>query len=982
MKRNILLFSVVFFVIGSTITKISAGTCLKHALHFSAKLPADAFFLPGTVDENTSAAAAQPLLTVPPCGIVSQFDFKLDDACNVNFQELSIGDTGTILTSVHWKFGDGAEYLDHNPKHKYTVAGTYIAYLITHGRTANNTMCSDTICKPVVVPCQETAACTLNPAFSFKTDSCSAAFKDLSAAGSNVQITSWKWDFGDGTSSGLQHPAHVYLHAGTYNVCLAITGRNAAGEICKDNYCAPVTVNCGPNVCNVTTGLSYKNYLCTVWFSDFVTTNKGTTIQSRSWDFGDGTFSNAENPIHTYANPGTYTILFKVVGQNGMHTCQSETKIVIVIKSCVVPPCDVFPKFNHKVDSCTATFVDASTSGPNVTLVGREWKFGDGTTSTLQNPVHVYTTAGTYIVTMILSGENTDGHLCQQQIQDTIIVKHCVLPVCGLVPAFISNVDACHVYFNDSSGVSDNTSITSWLWEFGDGDTSTVQHPVHEYKQFGTYSVCLTIVGKSPTGEVCTKKLCKVVNVPSCNPGPCPLFAKFTSSSDSCKVSFTDISVKGAGMNITGWSWSFGDGTVSTLQHPVHVYANDDTYMVILKITGTNAAGAVCTDERYTKITVKGCGNVPVCNLTAKFDYTSDSCKINFKDRSVGDATTTIVSWHWNFGDNEQSDLQNPQHAYEFDGTYTVCLTVTGKRDSTIVCGDVFCFPVTVKGCKSALTCQLFPKFNYKADSCHVSFTDLSTAGPGTDIKTYQWYFGTGNGMSSLQNPVYTYKKSGRYLVVLVVRGLNTDGTDCFQKVEKMIEVKDCVDPTIPCSIQPKFYFTVDSCNVHFVDSSSVGPATKVVSTYWQFGDGDASGLKDPTHTYSKPGMYAVCLMVSGINQDGSRCQEEFCEAVFVNDCNPTGISDLLKDKHFSVFNVYPNPARDQITINFELERTEQVNISIVDLQGKIQTVIQDGYLTAGTHNVLWKNNLPSGLYLIMIKTQNTIERKKMVIEK
>ncbi len=233
-------------------------------------------------------------------------------------------------------------------------------------------------------------------------------------------------------------------------------------------------------------------------------TNTSVNGSSYSWDFGDFTYSNVASPSHSYTQAGFYLVVLKGYVPNvaGTDSCLlSDTAHVEV---------PLLPAFKY-VLGCLGTpdsFFDISafTVGNNITTWN--WNFGDAGTSTLQNPTHVYSSAGTYIVTLTV-GNGT----CTATVTDTINVP--ALPVA----AFNAPLTACansSILFTDASTPAG--AINLWSWSFGDGGTSLNQNPTHSYATAGTDTVqlavrdtlgcvdtvqqILTIVNPTPIGNI------------------------------------------------------------------------------------------------------------------------------------------------------------------------------------------------------------------------------------------------------------------------------------------------------------------------------------------------------------------------------------------------------------------------------------------------------------------------------------------------
>ncbi|MCB0679119.1 MAG: PKD domain-containing protein [Saprospiraceae bacterium] len=204
------------------------------------------------------------------------------------------------------------------------------------------------------------------------------------------------------------------------------------------------------------------------------------------WDFGDGNTNTMQDPMHTYAAPGEYTVCLTV--DNGLGTdmaCQVLTVIFAPVASFTY----------DQISSGNFQFTDQSIYDPT----SWEWDFGDGNTSTMQDPAHTYAEPGEYDV--CLTAGNSAG---SSQICETITV---VLPPEAAF-SFVDQGDGV-VVFTDQS-IYDPTS---WSWDFGDGNTSTMQDPTHTYAASGDYTVCLTVANSEGSDEACQDLMIVVTSV-------------------------------------------------------------------------------------------------------------------------------------------------------------------------------------------------------------------------------------------------------------------------------------------------------------------------------------------------------------------------------------------------------------------------------------------------------------------------------------
>src|SRR6185437_5563726 len=374
-------------------------------------------------------------------------------------------------------------------------------------------------------------------------------------------------------------------------------------------------------------------------------------LSSWAWDFGDTKTSAKQNPTHTYAAAGTYTV--KLVVSSSLGTTSNISKTVTVLPQAV-------PAFTiNTVSQCllanSYSFTDKSTSGSGT--LKWNWNFGDGTgTSTSQNPTYSYKSAGTDTVKLTV----TDNNACPATASKTITTYP--KPTISFT---INNAAQCltgnSFGFTNKSSISTGT-ISSWKWKFGDGDSSASQSPTYSYSGGGTYKVILT--GTSALGCADTASQ-KVVVYPQAKP------AFSINSAGQCLSGngfvFTDKSTSSTGT--LSWSWNFGDGTgSSTSQNPTYSYKSAGTDTVKLTVTVNNA----CPSLTSQTITV-----YPEPTVSFKVNKTAQCLTSNsfaFTNKS-SIPSGSISSWKWKFGDGDSSASQSPTYAYPGEGADKVILT-------------------------------------------------------------------------------------------------------------------------------------------------------------------------------------------------------------------------------------------------------------------------------------------------------------------
>lgn len=442
-------------------------------------------------------------------------------------------------------------------------------------------------------------------------------------------------------------------------------------------------------------------------------------------------------------------------------------------------------------------FTDLSTNTP----VSWSWTFPGGTpgTSTQQNPTVVYNIPGTYNVTLTVT-----NLVASNSVTKTAYITVNPIPV----PSFSWVNGGLSVIFTNTS-----TNATSYVWDFGDGNTSTLVNPTHTYAQDGFYTVSLSATGACGT-EVFVTTI-PVFNVPT---------ADFTASpSSGCaplSVGFVNLS----SANSQTWSWSFpgGNPSSSSQQFPTVQYNTTGTYNVSLTVS--NPAGTD-TETKTAYITV---GGLPTTNFTSVVNGST----VTFTSTSTNPPGSGTLVYGWNFGDGGTSTLANPTHTYAAGGTYVVTLTVSNNCGTATKANNVTILVPPVAGFTASNNSGCAP--------LTVQYTSTSAG-----ANSYAWTFPGGSPSSSTaQNPSVVYNSPGTYSATLVVT--NPAGSDTLTQSNVV---------TVSNTATAGFTHTINGTTATFTNTS-----TNATSYAWNFGDGGTSTATNPTHTYATDGAYNVVL--------------------------------------------------------------------------------------------------------------------------
>lgn len=626
--------------------------------------------------------------------------------------------------TYNWSFGqNNATSNIQAPSYTYTAPGTYNAQLIITETNATHT-CSDTTLLPVDVFAVPVAAFTTPQYYCLGEPT---VFTNNSTVTPNEPLI-YAWNFGDNGTSALTAPTHTYAAFGTYTAQLIVTTNHACADTTTlDQYIYSVPVaNLSPDV---TSGCEP----ITVNFNGQSTVASGS-ILSWNWDLGDNTSSNVQNPTDTYTH-GSYTPVVIVEAGDANHSCYDTATFAIDIYAV---PVAAFTSDQYLCLGLATDFTNQSNISTNEQLF-YAWDFGDNITSSLTDPSHTYNNFGTFNAQLIVTTNNAcaDTATAPQNIY--------AIPTAGIVPDNATGCEPLTVNFTGQGNVGLG-NITSYNWNLGNGSVSALQNPATVYPTANTYNVSL-VVEAGDLNNYCYDTATTVITV-----YPVPV-ADF-STINAClgdQVLFNDLSTVSSGI-IQTYAWDFGDNAGESAQSdPAYLYGAAGTYTVGLTVTTDHG----CTNDTTKQLNIYP---PPVIDFTSDITAGCAPLIVNFTDLTTL-TSGNIAAWRWDFGDGTTSNQQNPTHAYDSAGTYTVSLQVT----TNFGCTDIFTFTnmITVyPNPVAAFTAQPNPTTEFDPT---IYFTDESLG-----ATVWDWNFGNGDS-STTQNPRVTYDAPGTYTVLLYV---------------------------------------------------------------------------------------------------------------------------------------------------------------------------------------------------------------------
>ncbi len=766
----------------STSVNINPFTKYKKAGVYNIKLIADF----GSCKDSTSKSIK--VLT----NAVAAFSANKTASCSapftVQFKNLSSG-----ATSYKWIFGDSTNISTlSDPSHTYQKEGIYDVTLIT----TNENGCTDTLTQKEFInitppevkiqdlPLKGCAPLTFTPVYSIK---------------STVPVTGYLWKFGDGATSTSANPSHTYTIAGNYTVSLTYT----TSDGCSGTIVFTDAVKAGQKPVAAFSANPRNACASTpITFSDNSTGN----VTDWLWDFGDGITDTVRNPIHFYNDTGYFNIRL-IISNNGCTDTLIKQNYVYI-----KPPVAKYSVYVQCNDPFYYSFTNLSVAANTLS-----WDFGDGTTSSVLNPVHTYSSTGTYTVKLTVTNgvcSNTAAYSARVVYEKPDFAAKDTA-VCKGDTVFLKPFN-----YNPSNIVS-----YEWLSAYG---TDTARNSKVVFKKSGQYSISLITTNIFGCRDTVTK--INYINVF----GPTANFdgvINYACLKKGGAIQFADSSFTDGLHTIKKWDWNFGDGTADSYTSGpfAHTYTAAGAYTVTLK--ATDAEGCTDSISRLNQIYIAD----PKAAFTSNDTLSCLNKPVSFSNQSQG----RLLQYVWNFGDATTASDQEPIHNFMNIGVYSVKLNVTDEY-----------------GCKDSLFKPLYiridePKAIFKmSDSVStcpplvVTFTNQSKY-----YKELSWDFGDGTA-ALVDNPVHYYNYPGVYYARLVV--ISPGG--CTDTIYKKIDIKG-----------PTGTFTYDktaSCAPGIISFAAQTQNTK--SFIWDFNDGNTNATPDSmvSHTFKDLGIYVPKMIL------------------------------------------------------------------------------------------------------------------------
>lgn len=657
---------------------------------------------------------------------------------------------GTGNKIYEWDFGDNSTHVyGRNPTHVYLTSGQFPVRL----NVTDDIGGQGTVSKIPGVIVDE----PVSPEINFTGSPISGdrplnvSFSDFST-GLNASPV-YQWWFGDNNLTNERLPTHLYNSTGIFDVCLTVISDGVSYSNVRPGF---IQVS-DQKATKARFAVTPRNGAAPLDVS-FIDQSSGTEPLTYQWYFGDESVADYnKNPVHQYTKPGVYSVMLQVSGPSGSDLINLTDGITVLAPSLPSSAFSAIPLSGPV--PLNVSFIDQSVGTGPFTY---NWSFGDGSISYDKNPVHLYDKVGKYTVN--LTTTNANGY--SKSIQENYISVNpsslqaffTATPRNGTAPLEVSFIDQSY-----------SEIPLSYNWDFGDG--SIIGHdknPVHIYTTDGIYTVSLQVIGENTSSIINQSNFITVKK-------PALQTADFTavpvSGAVPLLVSFVDQSV-GAGPFTYLWDFGDGSGQVSD-KNPSHTYETPGVYTVNETVSSP-VGPMLVTKSNLINATISDDSQITIANFSAVLTRGVAPFNVQFIDLSSG----PVAAWKWTFGDGSSVTEQGPNHTYINPGVYDVSLDVFNKSGVS----NTTTSPKFISALSPTVTPKIALVYADLSNRKKIQFFDHSE---GVGINSWIWDFGDGSEMSTIQNPLHEYTKTGKYAINLTIsNGYAKDNNVFYIKIQ------------------------------------------------------------------------------------------------------------------------------------------------------------------------------------------------------
>ncbi|MFV0513561.1 MAG: PKD domain-containing protein [Jhaorihella sp.] len=734
------------------------------------------------------------------------------------------------ISRYRWEFGDGAAADGAEAMHAYARPGQYRAVLRVEDDSAHPCDFGVAVRRvsvnfaPVAEAGTDRSAVVGQPVV-FD----GAASYDIDGA-----IGAWHWDMGDGTVLEGETVTHAYAGSGDHVVTLRVTDDSGVANASASDQLR-VVVNAPPRpLFTIPPRPVSVSELAVLDASG--STDADGRILSWLWDFGDGVSGEGQTVNYAWTRPGTYDVTLRVTDDSGTASAVQSTSMQVRV--------DAAPKADAGADQfVTASEVAFDGSGSTDSdgaIAAWEWDFGDGATGSGKTARHAYRRAGSYEVALVVRDDsgaplNTD--------RDTMRVTINASPIADAGPPQIV-APGEEFILSGGASVDPDGEIAEYVWTFPDGATATGQRVAHRLNEPGRHRIGLTVRDDFPGGAAADEAEVLI----AVNAGPVAVAGADRLIAPGDTVVFDAGQSFDPDGRLVAFRWEFDDlGAPLDAERVERAYVTPGVWSAQLVVTDDSG---VLNGTAVDDVTIR-VNHPPLSEAGAAID--TERLHVVFDGSGSSDADGDALIYTWDFGDgSEPGQGVRVTHVYPRTGKFPVLLTVddgTGLANAR-----------AVDATTATIRARPMADAGGNRDVCSgepILFDASDSVDPDGGLLQYAWDFGDGT-VSDLVNPNKTYERPGIYPVTLTVR--NETGTEYGTDLDRIAAlvregpIADAGEDRTVCSNQ----------KVRFDGSGSTDADGAVNAFNWTYGDGGTGNGETPSHTFIRPGNYAVTLTITG----------------------------------------------------------------------------------------------------------------------
>ncbi len=741
-------------------------------------------------------------------------------------------------------------------------------------------------------------------------------------------ITLWSWDFGDGFGDGGQIVSHQFLNPGEYPVKLSVEAENGCTNAITDSvkiYSSPIA------------DFSIEDsILCSndpVMLINQTTYNSPDSIITFSWNINDEIMSVSRDTTIIFTSEGNKFITLSAT----IPGCTSDTTKTF---SILEGP-NVYFTFSNVCDGEPVLLNNESDGDISAYF----WDLGDGYTSTLENPTHLYETGGNFNVSLSAIGVNG----CLNSMIDTVIVHH--LPNASFqyeVPCSRSEI-----LFIDESSVN-NANITHWEWLYLNmanpliENKDSIQNPVFIFQEEGEYRVSLKVLSNFG----CMDSIGQIIQSL-----PTPV-ADFMNSKPCIgdSVYFTDISNINGENIIDRWTWNI-DNTIYNTQHSSHLFTEQGEYVISLTVQADN----LCRDNVLKTVTLNP---LPSADFLTENNCQNETILFESDGSSLADP---IVQFLWDIENAGQFMGQSISVRFEEAGVYQIShivLTENGCMDTLSRTLPVYEAPVALF--------DYSPK--YGNIPLEVSFENKSS---GAD--NYLWDFDHDQATSEDINSAYTYEIKGYYYPKLVAESQEGCKDSTFVTIYVADPILDVtLNQVVESRLNGKINYLLEIINSGTIIIDQMDIIINVngeISVNETFEDTLYAGeiLRYP--------LQFELIDLPNLNQEYICFQLNPDIAGFEEYNTADNRECLTKNDRFLIRDPYPNPTNGDLNIDMIIPVSGDITVQLISSDGKIFWTRKFNDTKKGLNVLKIKlDENAKGVYLLRFSYNNKFYVKRIVV--